>query len=72
MATKKKTTKKKKDTVYLELDGAVYITEVKNGKKSSTPIEGELVLKILLKALEDGIKSQLTQLEKPKKVKKKK
>jgi hypothetical protein len=56
---KSKKTKKKankvKDEVRLELDGQVNIVEVKNGKKTSTPIDGRLVLKLLMRFLEEAV-----------------
>ena len=70
MATKKKKTKKK--ALYLELDGEVNIIEVDGDKKTSTPIEGDLVLRILLSAIEDGIKLKLNNKPKKSKPKKKK
>lgn len=60
----KKTKKKKKskvelEKVYLELDGSVNIVEVKNGKKTSTPLDGRLVLKVLMSVIKNAVKKEL-------------
>lgn len=80
MATKK--TKKKsvklEDKVYLELNGSINIVEVKDGVKSSTPLDGDIVLRALLVFLEQSIRealakdSEIDKLVKKIKVKKKK
>ena len=53
---KKKKSKVELERVYLELDGAVNIVEVKNGKKTSTPLDGRLVLKVLMSFIKHAVK----------------
>jgi hypothetical protein len=42
--------------VRLELEGSVNIVEVKNGKTTSTPLDGMLVLKLLMRFLEEAVR----------------
>lgn len=58
----KKTTKKKKvkDEVYIELDGVVNIIDITNGKKTITPLDSKLVLRMLKYLLEDSVKNKLS------------
>lgn len=64
--TKKTTTKAKKikDELRLELDGQVNIVEIKDGNKTSTPLDGRLVLKLLLRFLEEAINDACDKVEK--------
>ena len=56
---KKKVKKKTKDEVYIELDGVVSVVDITNGKKTVTPLDSRLVLKMLKHLIEDSIKSKL-------------
>ena len=59
MSKKKvKKPKKSKSKVYLELDGSVNIVEDKNGVKSRTPIDPDLVLKALLTIITKSVKEK--------------
>jgi hypothetical protein len=44
-----------KNGMYFELDGKVNLIEVTGGKTKSSEIDGELVLRVLLAALETGL-----------------
>lgn len=64
MAKKKAVAKKKasvkkanKSDLFLVLDGEVYLRE---GRKK-TPIEGEIVLKVLMSAIERGIRETISR-----------
>lgn len=39
-----------------ELDGTVYVVEEEDNKIVRTPLDGELVLKVLINALDKGLK----------------
>ena len=60
MATKSK----KKNEVYLELNGSVNIVEVKNGVKSSTPLDGEVVLRALILLIDQSASEALARQDK--------
>lgn len=53
MAKQKKTPK---DEMRLELEGKVYVVDVKDGKTTKTELDGKLVLNTVLRALEKGMK----------------
>lgn len=61
MATKKKAKKNSKENlnIYLELNGSINIVEVKDGVKTSTPLDGDIVLHALLNFLQQSIKEAL-------------
>ena len=64
----KKKTKKPKSKIgkaYLELNGSINIVEVKDGVKSVSPLDGQIVLKALLLPLEQNINDAVKK--KPKK-----
>lgn len=53
---KKTATKSDPDEVFLQLDGQVSLVEKYKGKKSKKyPIDGKLVLQVVLQAIEDGL-----------------
>ena len=81
MATKK--TKKKVNAddnkIYVELKGSVSLVEIKDGVRSRTPLEGDLVLHAIVSFIEQSIKEALerkttmdTLVKKAKKLKDKK
>ena len=48
--------KKHPDGAYLTLDGTIHLREYKGGKEvSAEPIDGEMVLKLVISALERGL-----------------
>lgn len=51
----KKTKNKETDGCGFELEGKVYVWEIKDGKKTSTELDGQLVLKCLLHTLEQSL-----------------
>lgn len=63
MITKQKN--KPLDTeLYLSLDSPVYIVEKKNGKQiSKDPIDSNLVLKLILSAIESSVYSLVEELD---------
>ena len=45
----------KEDSLSLELDGKVYIVDVKDGKTTRSELDGQIVLKVLVQAISDGV-----------------
>ncbi len=55
----KKKTKKIKDKMYIELEGKVYLIQITGKKKVKTPLDNELVLRMLKYLLEQSIIKKL-------------
>jgi hypothetical protein len=67
--------KKVEDSLLVVLDGKVLLVDVTKGKTTETELEGELVLRLLVRCLEDAVHNYVEHLEltdppKPKKTKK--
>lgn len=57
MPKRKKVVKSKsEDKALLVLEGCVYLETHKNGKITKDPIDGEVVLKLLVQIIEQGIR----------------
>jgi hypothetical protein len=52
---KKKKTRAKLDEIILQLDGHIYLIEKSGRRTKKTEIDGELVLKMLIGAIERGV-----------------